>query len=113
METQDNSHALTGERDERESTLILSPVARAVLSHENITVQDLKVLYRKLLRRMETVSHANRMESFGGADVRCRQDFVSLPKGRPKDLDSALTQPEHVVADVEHRVTLMERVRFR
>lgn len=67
MEAQDSSVALTGERGERESTLILSPVARAVLSHENITVQDLKVLYRKLLRRMKTVSHANPMESFGEA----------------------------------------------
>lgn len=43
--------------------------------------------------------------------MRCCENIESLLQGRLEDLDSALRRLKHLVADVESRVTLMERVR--
>lgn len=111
MESQDNPHTTTSERNESDSILFLSPAARAVLSDEYSTVGDLKVLYRELLRRVQTVCDVNRLEAFCEAYVRCCDDFKSLLQGCLQDLDSALTWLEHLIADLERRrVTLMKRV---
>lgn len=61
---------------------------------DDSTVEGLKVLYRKLLRHVETVCDADRMEPFGEAYLCCRQDFGSLLQGRLKDFGSALSPSE-------------------
>lgn len=84
-----------------------------MLSDQNITVEDLKVLYLELLCRVDTICDANQMESFEEAYVRCPQDFESLLQSPLEDLHSALRRLEHLIADVKRRVTLIERVHPR
>lgn len=84
-----------------------------MLGDQNITVEDLKVLYLKLLCRVDTICDANQIESFKEAYVPCPQDFESLLESPLEDLHSALRRLEHLIADVERRVTLIERVRSR
>lgn len=43
--------------------------------------------------------------------MRYRENIGFLLQGRLKDLDSALRRLKHLIADVESRVTLMERKR--
>lgn len=113
LECQDNPHSPTDECGESDSRLSLSPVARALPSNGNVTVEDRKLLYRELLRRTETASDANRVESFCERFSHCRQDFESLLRGLLANLYSAPTMLAHLITDVQLRVTLLKRVRSR
>lgn len=69
------------------------------------------VLYKNLLVRVETSFENARMESFGKAYARCQEDFDTLLHGSLSDLDPVLASLQHLFADFERRVTLMEDVR--
>lgn len=84
-----------------------------MLSDEEISVEGLKFLYRKLLQRVESMIETARLESLGEAYASCRKDFEALSHDGLSDLEQALTRLEHLVADVERRVIMLHNVRTR
>lgn len=67
MKEEGNRHASVKAQEENNSILFLSKAARPVLSDEEISVEGLKVLYRKLLKGVGNMVEVARLESLGKA----------------------------------------------
>lgn len=101
MDKKGSQHASAETQEENDSILFLSEAARAVLSDETVSVQRLKVLYRKPLQRVENMVETARLGSFGQVYARCGEDFEALLHDRLSVLEPALKRLEHLVADLK------------
>lgn len=111
MEERGSQNAFVQARDENDPIFFLSDRARAVLREKELFVERLNTLYREFLQGVENMVKNARLESFGEAYARCRDDFEAVLHDRLSDLEPELTRLKHSVANVECRVILLDNVR--